>query len=78
VISHLQEQGFHVRKTKRFLVRALLFSQNVKLSQHDLIPLEAVFFSEVGAHVIDKGACYGGRKIEGFANDHANSLTLWA
>jgi hypothetical protein len=59
---HLPEHLFHVGKTKRFLARALVFSQSVKLPQRDLIPLEPVFFSEVDLHVRNKGrATAGGR-----------------
>src|SRR5579859_6992457 len=38
LISHLQEHGFHVGKAKRFLAPSLVFSEDVKLSQCNLIP----------------------------------------
>ena len=69
VISHVQKHGFHVGKPKRLLARSLVFSKGVKLSQRNLIPLVPVFFSEVRPHILDKGAAYGGRKIERLA-DH--------
>ena len=73
VISHMQEHGFHVGKPKRFFAWLLAFSEDVKLSQRYLIPPEPVFLSEIGAHVVDEGAGYGGRKIERFSDDHVRS-----
>jgi hypothetical protein len=73
VISHVQEHGFHVGKPKRLLARSLVLSEDVKLSQRNLIALAPVFFSEVGAHVLDKGAGDVGRKIERQFSDHALS-----
>lgn len=70
VISQMQEHGFHVGKPKRFLARSLAFSEDVKLSQCDLIPLEPVCFSEVSLHVLDEGAGDGGRKVERLAGGH--------
>jgi hypothetical protein len=73
VISHLQEHGFDVGKPKRFFAWPLVFSKDVKLSQCNLIPLVPVFFSEVGAHVLDEGAGNGRREIERLADDHVRS-----
>jgi hypothetical protein len=73
VISHLQENGFHVGKPKRFLARSLAFSEDVKLSQCNLIPLEPVFFSEVRLHVLDEGASYFGREIKRLTDYHVRS-----
>jgi hypothetical protein len=70
VISHLQEHGFDVGKPKRLLARSLVLSEDMKLSKCNLIPLVPVFFSEVGAHVLDKGAGDGGREIERLTSDH--------
>jgi hypothetical protein len=73
VISHLQEHGFHVGKPNRFVARSLVFSEDVKLSQCNLIPLEPIFFSEERLHVLDKGASYFGREIERLADHHQAS-----
>ncbi|SHN84113.1 hypothetical protein SAMN05444170_5783 [Bradyrhizobium erythrophlei] len=61
VISHMQEHGFHVGKSKRLLARSLVFSKDVQLSQCNLIALVPVFFSEVRLHVLDEGVGYTGR-----------------
>jgi hypothetical protein len=68
----MQEHGFHVGKPKRLLTRPLVLSENVKLSQCNLIPLVPVFFSEVRFHVSEEGVGDGGGEIAGFA-DHALS-----
>ena len=73
VISHLQEHGFHVGKSKRLLARSLMFSKDVKLSQCNLIPLVPVFFSEVRLHVLDEGASYFGREIKRLTDYHVRS-----
>ena len=75
VISHVQEHGFHVGKPKRLLARSLVLSEDVKLSQRNLIALAPVFFSEVGAHVLDKGAGDGGRKVERLTDHVLSSST---
>jgi len=73
VISHVQEHGFHVGKPERLLARPLVFSEDVKLSQCDLVPLEPVFFSEVSLHVLDEGAGDGGREIKRLTDYHVRS-----
>lgn len=70
VISHVQEHGFHVGKPKRLLARSLVFSEDMKLSQCDLIPLEPVFLSEVRPHILDEVAGDGGREFELAALNH--------
>ena len=63
MISHLQEHGFHVGKTKRLLARSLVFYKDVKLSKRNLIPLEPVFFSKERLHVLQEGLRDAGREI---------------
>ena len=55
------------------LARSLVLSEDVKLSQCNLIALAPVFFSEVRLHVLDEGVGDGGREIERFSDDHVRS-----
>jgi hypothetical protein len=52
------------------LARSLVLSEDVKLSQRNLIALASVFFSEVRPHILDEGAGGIRREIELAALNH--------
>jgi hypothetical protein len=75
VISHVHEHSFHVGKSERLLARSLVFSEGMKLSQCNLIPLVPVFLSEVRLHVLKEGVGGSGREIAGLADHVLSSST---